>query len=375
MHDLRSIETCEDIHGKRILLHLDLNVPINDGRVANDFRLRKILPTLTHLKAKGARTVILSHIESESNTLEPVYSYLRTRFPDLRFVRDILDEWLGETLHSLPAGAMILAENLRLHKEEMSNDKGFAKKIASLGDIYCNDAFSVSHRRHASIVGVPEFLPHYAGPLFLKEIRELSFAFNPPKPFIFIIGGAKLDTKIPLIKKFLPIADKIFVGGALANNFFRALGHEVGRSVISEGDFDEQNLMKSGKIVLPSDVTAESDGKTSTKAPDKIMPNEKIVDVGPESMTELGDLVKTAGCVLWNGPLGYYEAGFKEPTLHLARLFSNINARTIVGGGDTLAAIAELNLFEKFSFVSTGGGAMLEFLAEGTLPGIEALTK
>ena len=248
--------------------------------------------------------------------------------------------------------------------------------------MYVNDAFSVSHRAHASIVGVPQLLPHFAGFQLALEVENLSKAFNPSHPFLFILGGAKFDTKLPLVEKFLEKADGIFIGGALANDFFKAKGYEVGRSTISTATIDFDGLLLDKKILLPTDVIVESGGSQKASLPEKVSSDERILDAGPETLAELKDKIDAAKFILWNGPLGNYENGYKEPTHELARMIAHATkngVESVIGGGDTLAAIAELkqsggeSLEDAFTFVSTGGGAMLDFLAQGSLVGIDAL--
>ncbi|MDO8569945.1 MAG: phosphoglycerate kinase [bacterium] len=329
---MKSILEAEDLKNKRVLVRVDWNVPIENGKVIDDFRIKKSLSTLEYLKNAGAKVIIATHLEPEGTSVK----HLKTYVPE----------------------GMELLENLRDNPGEENNLEEFAKELASNVDIYVNEAFSVSHRRHASIVGLPKLLPSFIGLQFVLEIKELSKAFYPPKPFLFILGGAKFDTKLPLLKKFIPIADQIFVGGALANNFFKEQGVDIGNSLASEGNFELKELLKTDKIILPED-TIITDGK--------------ILDAGPRTMENLKSIISTSKLVLWNGPLGSYEDGYKTATLALAKIISETKCESIIGGGDTIAAIKELNLFDKFSFVSTGGGAMLDFLATGTLPGIEAL--
>ena len=329
---MKSILEAGDLKGKKVLVRVDWNVLIEDGKVVDDFRIKKSLSTLEYLKGAGAKVVIATHLEPEGTRTKLLQTYV-------------------------PKG-MKLLENLRANPGEESNSKEFAKELASKIDLYVNEAFSVSHRRHASIVGVPLYLPSYIGLQFALEIKELSKAFYPKKPFLLILGGAKFDTKLPLLKKFIHIADDIFVGGALANNFFKEQGVDIGRSLVSEGDFGLKELLNTGKIILPEDT---------------IIKDGKILDAGPRTMENLKSIISASKLVLWNGPLGGYENGYKVATLALAKIISESSCESIIGGGDTLASIKELNLFDKFSFVSTGGGAMLDFLATGTLPGIEAL--
>jgi 3-phosphoglycerate kinase len=283
-------------------------------------------------------------------------------------------EELQQIIPTLKDGGVVLFENLRLHDGEKNNDKVFAESLARLGDVYVNDAFSVSHREHASVVGIPRLLPSFAGPLLEREVRELSVAFNPPHPFLFILGGAKFDTKLPLIEKFLTIADNVFIGGALANDIFKEKGFEVGFSVVSKKHVNLKPIISNKKLIIPKDVVVANPLNSRITRPDASpSADEKILDAGPETIASLADLLTETKCVVWNGPLGDYEHGFSKGTEGLARAIVESGVKSIVGGGDTVAVLRDIGLLDKFSFVSTGGGAMIDFLAQGTLPGIEAL--
>ncbi|MDQ3015016.1 MAG: phosphoglycerate kinase [bacterium] len=369
----KTLKDAGDIKGKKVLLRLDFNVPIQDGKITDDYRIKKSLPTLRYLKEHGAKIIIIAHIEGESDTLKPVFEYLKTSEP-VTFCEDCVENGHA-CIENMQEGEMLLCENLRLYDGEKRNDEEFSKKLASLADIYVNDGFSVSHRKHASVGGVTKFLPSYAGLQLEAEIENLSKVFNPQKPFIFILGGAKFDTKMPLVEKFLPLADTIFIGGAMANDFFKAQGLEVGKSKIADEPLDLSALLTHPKILLPIDIVADGPRGKKTKKPSEVEADESIRDVGEETVALLAQRIKDAKTILWNGPLGYFEGGFKQPTLDIAEVIAHSSAHSVLGGGDTLAAIAELGLEDKYSFVSTGGGAMLDFLSQGSLPGIDALKK
>ena len=243
-----------------------------------------------------------------------------------------------------------------------------------MADMFVNDAFSVSHRAHASVVGVSKYLPNYAGLQLEAEIKNLGGVLTKPAhPFLFILGGAKFETKLPLIKKFLKTADAVFITGALANNFFKTAGYEVGTSLVEEKDFGFKAMLKNKKLLLPIDVTTLSGSEHVIKTLANVLPNDKIMDIGPESVKLLKPIIADAKLVLWNGPTGAYEHGFDKQTKAILKLLANAKAKTIIGGGDTVEMVNELKLEDKFAFVSTGGGATLEFLAKGTLPGIKVL--
>lgn len=371
--DFKTIKDIENLRGKKVLLRLDLNVPTIDGVLRDDFRIKKSLATLNFLRDNGAKTIIISHIENpETKSLKTVYEYL-SKFFNVVFFKDYFSEETRGAIERMSEGDFILLENLRIYEGEEKNYEHFAKQLSSLGEIYINDAFSVSHRNHASIVGIPKFLPSFAGILFEEEVANLSGAFNPEHPFLFILGGAKFETKMPLIEKFLKLADFVFVGGALANNFLKEKGCETGLSVLSPKKFNLEKMLASEKLLLPTDIVVKNNQGISIKRPAQVLKEDKILDDGPETISMLEKKLSSAKFVLWNGPLGDYEKGFKEGTVELARAIARCRAKSIIGGGDTLAVISKMNLEDKFSFISTGGGAMLDFLANETLPGIEAL--
>ncbi len=372
---IKGLKEAGELKGKKVIARLDLNVPIEDGRITDDFRILKLLPTLEYLRQEGAISLVISHLDAKDESMKTVADYLEKRFPVI-FITDILGDEAKSRIAEARDGEVILFENIRKYPEEEKNDRQFAEQIASLGDLYLNEAFPVSHREHASVVGIPQFLPHYAGFQLEKEIEELSKSDNPEHPFLFILGGAKFDTKLPLIEKFLNKADYCFVAGALSNDFFRAKGWDVGTSLVDNTDFD-RSLLENSKLILPEEVLVKSSQGILAKSPAELNPDDKIVDAGPATIAKLQKLIQKSKMILWNGPLGYYEDGFDQPTKDLAGMIAERTkegaAVSIIGGGDTVAAIESLGLENQFTFVSTGGGAMLDFLLCDTLPGIEAL--
>ncbi|KKU67938.1 MAG: Bifunctional PGK/TIM [Parcubacteria group bacterium GW2011_GWA2_47_16] len=383
MYNLPLLQNAGDLVGKRVLLRLDVNLPIVGGVIRDDFRLRQSLKTLEFLKTRGARIIILAHTDSkETDSLKLVAERL-AEFMPLEFVPSLID--LPDKISNLKSGGILFLENIRRNREEVANDETFARHLASLGDVYVNDAFSVSQRSHVSITGIPKFLPKFAGLLLAEEVSHLSRAFNPPKPFVFVLAGANKrlsthasasETKFPLVHKFLKTADTVFVGGALANDLLKARGCEIGLSKHSESDFGFSDIIQSPKLLLPIDVVVENPenaGKKILKDVKEVLPEDSIFDSGPRTVALLADKFSKAKFVLWNGTFGAYEQGFTEGTEAVAEAVVASGAESIVGGGDTLACISKLNLLDKFSFVSTGGGAMLEFLANETLPGIAVL--
>ena len=371
-----AVSSALDLGGKRVFLNLGIDVPCRGEEVLDDFRLRMVIPTILFLRDRGARVLIFGKRGSNKDeSLRPIHLYFQKLFP-VQFLQGIDSYASRRVVPEMKEGEIVLFENIRGYDEETKNDPAFAKKLASLADIYVNECFPVSHREEASIVGVPQFLPSYAGIRFMEEVRALARAFNPPHPFLFIIGGAKFETKLPLLERFFPLADRVFVGGALQNDFFRAYGYEVGRSVVSEKKFDMSTMLHHSKLLLPVDVEVEHEDKTTAIVqPKEVTKGDRIVDAGPGTIEMLKKYMEEAKYIIWNGPLGFYEDGFDTQTKALALFIAKSSADTAIGGGDTLAALSSLKLSSARSnlFLSTGGGAMLDFLSNGTLPGIEAL--
>lgn len=349
-----------DFRDKKVLLRVDFNVLVKAGKVIDGFRIEKTLPTIRFLKKSGAKIIIISHIVSGGNNdLGPVVKYLN-KYIKAELAPGILDLKTKRKISEMKSGDVIVLKNIRSDKREEKNDKKFAKKLAEPGDIFVNDAFSASHRNHASIIGIPKYLPSYVGLLFEKELKNLQNCFNASHPFLLILGGVKFGTKLGVLKKFIKTADNIFIGGALANNFFKLRGIDIGNSLF-DGGVNVKKYLNNKKIILPIDVRKK---------------NNVILDAGPNTIKMLSGVIKKSKCILWNGPLGDFEKrGFEKGTIEIAKAIAKSGARSIIGGGDTVAILDKYGLLNKFDFVSTGGGAMLEFLAKGTLPGIEALKK
>ncbi len=371
-----NIKDIKNLKGKRVVLRLDFNVPMKNGKIVETMRIDRAMPTLQYLVKKKARVIILSHIGKDaSSSLKPIVRYLNKTM-NVGFVPDFRTAEARKVVEGLQEGGVVVFENLRLDNRETENDIEFAKYLASFGDIYVNDAFAVSHRAHSSVVGITKYLPSYAGFLIMDEIKHLSLALNPKHPFLFILGGAKFETKMPLLKKFMKHADHIFIGGILANDFFLDIGLEVGKSFVDKHSFKLTPLLKKGKIILPSDVVVQnSSGRIMTKSIDEVDNRDSIMDVGPQTIKDLAPILKKAKLIVWNGPLGYYEGGFDKGTIALLEAITETKATSIIGGGDTAVIIEKLGLGNKLSFVSTGGGATLDFLADGKLPGIDAIMR
>ena len=368
-----------ELKGKRVLVRagLDLSLDTN-GEVSDTFRVVKAVPTLEFLQKAGARVIVISHIGRDpSETNAPVAKAL-SKFLKLTYVPDHFGPAAKDAIAAMKPGEVILLENLRQHYDlEKAKDETFAKGLAGLADIYVNDAFSNSHRDHASMTVIPKYLPHYAGLLLRDEVSHLQEALHPPRPALVIIGGTKFETKDPVIRAFVNVYDHVFVVGAIANDVLRARGFPVGRSKISEHAPEKEIAMHPHLIPL-ADVTVEGpDGRASVKKPQDVGAEDKIVDIGPDSIRAIAPVINKAAFILWNGPTGIYEQGYISYTQQVAQLTAQTVARgaeVLIGGGDTIAAIEAAGVpQEKLGFLSTGGGAMLEYLLKGTLPAITAL--
>lgn len=373
MNSYKIITEEKDLRGKRVLLRVDLNVPVSKGKISNDFRIKKTIPTINFLRNAGAKIIILSHFGRDpKESLEPISEQLNSEIP-LKFVPDIFNLDARNVVDSMQDGEVVLFENLRRYEQEESNDPEFVAHLASFGDVYVNEAFSVAHRDHASITGLAKVLPSYAGIRLDEEVSKLSKSFDPPRPFLLIVGGAKFETKLPLIKKFTTIADKVFIAGALANDVYRFYGLETGKSLVSDTPLSEiAVLLDTERISVPEDVVLFS---KENKLSNELSSEDIISDAGSATVITLSALVKEAKFIVWNGPLGLYEDGFTEGTDTLMKMIVNSDAESIVGGGDTGLAASKFENFDEKVFVSTGGGAMLDFLSEGSLVGIDALNR
>lgn len=371
---MRVFDISENVRGVGVVLRASLNVPIQNGTVTNTFRIDAALSTIEHLSRAGARTVVVAHIGREPHaSLKPVFAVLKekTTVP-VSFAEACVGEATSRAVEALQPGEVLLVENLRRNSGETANDEAFAETLAGYGSLYINDAFPASHRTHASIVGIPQHIPGFAGPAFMREHDGITPALTPVSPSIAIIGGAKFITKEPLMRTLLETYDRVFIGGALANDFFLAQGHEVGTSLVSRSAHAAE-LLSHPNLMLPTDVVVRGVDGVETKSVADVSPTDTIFDVGPESCAALAPLIERAAVVLWNGPLGNFEQGFSEGTERTARMVAQARGQSIVGGGDTVAAIDVLGLNKQFTHVSTAGGAMLDFIARGTLVGIEAL--
>jgi len=380
------------LSGRRLFLRVDFNVPLDGGRVSDDTRIAETLPTVRLAAERGARVVCASHLGKPKGKRKPELSLapVAVRFAELlgrpvRFVDDCVGAEAESAAASLGDGEVLLLENLRYHAGEEGNEAEFAAALARLADAYVDDAFGAAHRAHASIVGVPERVAEKgAGLLLEKEVRELTRLLEPERPFAAILGGAKISGKIDTLRVLAGRADTLLIGGGMANHFVRAIGLEVGRSLLEEDKVPLAREIldacrRSGKtIALPSDfvVAASPDDAAGAKTVtiDKIPRDRMALDVGPKTIEQFRRLLVPARTVFWNGPMGVFEKPpFDQGTMAVARLVAESPAVTVVGGGESVQAAHAAGVAEKFTHVSTGGGASLEFLAEGKLPGIEAL--
>ena len=378
-----------DVKGKRVLVRVDYNVPIKDGKVGDDTRIRAALPTIQYLLKQGAAVILCSHLGRPKGgpdpkySLKPVADYLAGLLKKpVAFAADCIGPEAEKAAKALKPGEVLLLENTRFHPEEEKNDMGMAKQLASLADIFVNDAFGTAHRAHASTEGVTHFLPSVAGFLLEKEIKYLGQAIADPKrPFVAIMGGSKISDKIGVIKNLLTKADCILIGGGMANTFFKAQGYPVADSLVEDEALETaKELLKAGgqKLRLPVDVVLgdkfDAGAASKTMAVGAIPDGWRILDIGPETVKAYGKVIEAAGTVVWNGPMGVFEfPKFAVGTFGIAKAIAASKAVSIIGGGDSVAAIQESGLADKITHISTGGGASLEMLEGLELPGVAAL--
>lgn len=387
--------TLEDFNlsGKKVLVREDLNVPMDeDGRITDDTRIIAALPTIKYLSEQGAKVIIMSHLgrpKGEANkkyTLLPVAKRLSELLKqDVVFTEDCIGERAEKAVSNMQIKDVLLLENVRFHAEEERNDKEFARKLASMGDLYINDAFGTSHRAHASTVGVAEFLPSGAGFLMKKELETMGKALeNPERPFVAILGGAKVSDKIGVIKNLLSKVDTLLIGGGMAFTFLKSQGHEIGKSLLEQDKVElAASLLKEAKekdvnLILPDDVVVAPEFKEDvpykTVRVSEIPQDMMGLDIGDTTRERFSKIIEQAGTIVWNGPMGVFEMkAYAKGTLALAKAMADSNAVTIIGGGDSAAAVKQLGYAEAMTHISTGGGASLEFLEGKELPGVAVL--
>ncbi len=397
MSAFRNLDDLADLTGKSALVRVDFNVPMEGGQVSDDTRLRVALPTIRDLTAKGAKVVLIAHFDrpkgkrTPSMSLAPVVAPLAALLgTTVAFADDCVGPVAAAAIRSLPASGVILLENLRFHPGEEANDPAFARDLAALADIYVNDAFSAAHRAHASTEGVAHRLPAYAGRSMQRELEALEAALGAPKrPVVGIVGGSKVSTKLDLLQNLVGKLDKLAIGGGMANTFLFAQGHDVGASLCERDMADTareiiaEAVKRGCELLLPVDLVCAPDLRAGivpvTRGLDEVTGDDKIFDAGPASIARLIAAIDAAATVIWNGPLGVFEVPpFDTATVavarHTAALARSGKIIAVAGGGDTVAALNLAGASEDFTFVSTAGGAFLEWMEGKPLPGVEALT-
>lgn len=394
MLNKKSIEDL-NVSGKRVLVRCDFNVPMNDkGEITDDRRIRSALPTIEYIINNGGKAIVMSHLgrpKGEPNpkyTLEPVAKRLSELLnKEVKFAKDdlVAGDIAKEIVNNMKDSEVVLLENTRFRKEEEKNGEEFAKQLASLGDMFVNDAFGAAHRAHASNVGLSKLLPSAAGYLVKKEIEIMGKAMsNPERPFVAILGGAKVSDKINVIENFLDKVDSLLIGGGMAYTFLKAQGYEIGKSLVEEDKLElakelmEKAKVKNVNLVLPIDVVVAKEFKNETEFKtvniDEIPADMMGLDIGEKTIEAFSKIIKDAKTVLWNGPMGVFEMpNFAKGTNAIAQVMAESSAVTIVGGGDSAAAVEQAGLDDKMTHVSTGGGASLEFFEGKVLPGIAAI--
>lgn len=382
-----------DVAGKKVLVRCDFNVPLSDGKITSDKRIVASLPTIKYLIKNGAKVILCSHLGRPKGEFKPEFSLapVAARLSELlgqevKMAKDVVGESAQSLAASLKDGEVMLLENVRFHKEETKNDPEFSKKLASLADLYVNDAFGSAHRAHSSTTGVADYLPSACGYLIQKEIEFMGNALaNPKRPLVAILGGAKVSDKIGVITNLLDKCDTIIIGGGMAYTFMKALGYEIGTSLLEADRVDDAKAMmetakaKGVKFIIPIDNKVGKEYDPNTEAmvisSDNIPEGWMGLDIGPKTQALFADAIKGSGTVIWNGPMGVSEwENFAAGTIAVAKAVAESGAISIIGGGDSAAAVQKLGFADKMSHISTGGGASLEFLEGKELPGIAALS-
>lgn len=388
---LRTINNA-DVKGKRVIIRVDFNTPIKDGVVSDNTRIKAALPTIKYLLDNGASLIVMTHLGRPKGEKKTEFSLspVRDEFEKLLgkkviLAPDVITKEVDSLVANLKPGDVLMLENIRYYKEEEKNDPEFAKKLASYADIYVNDAFGTAHRAHASTEGIAHYLPSYAGFLIEKEVKFMApLLTDPAHPFVAIIGGSKVSSKISVLESLSATCDTIVIGGGMAYTFLKKLGKEVGKSLVEDdyletaGKFLQKAKERGVKVILPKDHICATEFSESAKAiyvdSEDIPSDLMALDIGNKTVQEIKVAIKDAGTICWNGPVGVFEFDtFANGTEEVALAVANSKATTVVGGGDSVAAVNKFHLADKLSHVSTGGGASLEFLEGKCLPGIAAL--
>ncbi|MEN9337833.1 MAG: hypothetical protein RIQ41_147 [Candidatus Parcubacteria bacterium] len=360
------------LKGKRVIVRVDWNMPVTEGVITDTSRADVTFDFIKKLSFAGARIVIMTHFGEEGESIAPLLPYLKLHLPFVTYTQSQSFDLLTQETLALQDGEGLLLENVRTWKGEIENLPSLGRSFAELGDIYVNNAFSVSHREHASVVGIPENILPYFGPLFARELEHLEKALTPTKPALFIIGGAKIRTKLSLIQTYLDQGVKVFVGGAMVHDIWKAKGVEIGNSLCDGTTTLPETFLNHPLLITPLDVILEN-GETVKYY--NIPADGKVVDCGKETVTLVESIIDESTTIICNGPLGLYEKGWMYGSERILTHIAHADGTSYIGGGDTVAVAHTLHLLQEFDFVSLGGGAMLAFLASGTLPGIHAVTE
>jgi phosphoglycerate kinase len=360
------------LKGKRVIVRLDWNMPVENGAPTDTSRADVTFEFLRKLSFAGAKMVLITHLGEKGESLAPIVPYITMHAPFVTFHPSLNFQDLNQAVEATPEGEAILLENVRMWEGEVENIPSLGRSFAELGDVFINNAFSVSHREHASVVGIPKNILSYIGPLMARELEHLTAALHPVKPALFIIGGAKIKTKLSLIQAYLDQGVRVFVGGAMVHDIWKARGIEIGESLHDGTISLSERFFKHPCLITPTDVVLA----TGETVPVYAIPREGVVvDCGKDTVQMVKKLIEESKTVIANGPLGLYEKGWLKGSEQILGALAQSKAISYIGGGDTVAVAHSLHLLQKFTFVSLGGGAMLDFLASGTLPGIHAVTE
>jgi phosphoglycerate kinase len=389
---MKSIKEIKNLKNKKVLVRVDFNVPVGDDGIVDskeDWRIKAALPTIKYLLEKEAKIILMAHLERpgkyqvssikyQACSLKPIANRLEELLScEIKFIDDCIGDKVKDAIKKIQAGKIILLENLRFYEEEKSNDEEFARELSKIADIYINNAFSVSHRKHASVHAITKFLPSYAGLLLEREVRILSDAINNPKrPATIIVGGAKVKTKVPVMEYLIDKFDHILIGGIVANVILKAKGIDIGSSLLDDIDLNEVKKISFGenKIHIPVDAVVCDDKNNVTLSAIGKVKNNKILDIGTETTKLYSKIISDSKTIIWNGPMGMFEKeDFAFGTREIVKAVVKSNGYTIIGGGDTITALSQLGCLDEVDYICAGGGAMLEFLSGKKLPGLEAL--